>query len=163
MTTPLIILALLGSPFLVSRIWGKVTGNTVDVKKTGLVGLALAFAYFASEHFIQTEPLAAMLPPWVPERIAIIYATGLIEWGAGPGAVDPRAIGRIAGWCCIAVLVLFFPANVYAAIHQVGPGGHTWGPEYLLIRGPLQIVLIFWTFRFAISKPPESTDPSAPT
>ena len=136
------------------------TGNPVDMRMAGLVSLALAFAYFAAGHFIQTEPLAAMLPPWLPERIAIIYATGLIEWSLALALLIPR-YRRIAGWCCIAVLVLFFPANVYAAINHFGPGGHLWGAEYLLIRGPLQVVLIFWTFHFAISEPSEKA--AAPT
>ena len=80
MTTPLIILALLGSPFLVSRIWGKATGNPIDVKTAGVVGLALAFAFFASGHFIQAEPLAAMLPPALVIIIfQRMFIKGLVE------------------------------------------------------------------------------------
>ena len=31
-----------------------------------------------------------------------------------------------------AVLVLFFPANIYAAINHIPMGGHAWGPVYRL-------------------------------
>ena len=41
---------------------------------------------------------------------------------------------------------MFFPANIYAAFNSIGLGGHQWGPIYLLIRAPLQIILIAWAY-----------------
>jgi len=35
----------------------------------------------------------------------------------------------------------------------VGMGGHLWGPVYLLIRVPLQLLLIGWSYWFAVSRP----------
>jgi hypothetical protein len=32
-------------------------------------------------------------------------------------------------------------------------GGHTWGPVYLLIRAPLQALLVAWTWWFAVRTP----------
>jgi uncharacterized membrane protein len=51
------------------------------------------------------------------------------------------------------MLVLFFPANIYAAFTRVDMGGHAWGPVYLLIRAPLQLVLIGWAYGFVARKP----------
>jgi uncharacterized membrane protein len=56
----------------------------------------------------------------------------------------------VAGWLGAALLVLFFPANVYAAIHHVPQGGHSWGPIYLLVRAPLQLMILFWDDWFVI-------------
>ena len=63
------------------------------------------------------------------------------------------ATRHLAGFAAIAILVLFFPANVYAAFAQVEMGGHAWGPVYLLIRAPLQALLIAWTWWFAVRAP----------
>jgi uncharacterized membrane protein len=51
------------------------------------------------------------------------------------------------------VLILFFPANIYAAINHIPLGGHAWGPAYLLIRAPLQAIILFWVYWFTIRQP----------
>jgi uncharacterized membrane protein len=43
-----------------------------------------------------------------------------------------------------------FPVNVYAAVNQIPMGGHAWGPVYLLIRAPLQAILLVWVYWFTI-------------
>ena len=50
------------------------------------------------------------------------------------------------------VLMLFFPANIYAAIQHVPMGGHAWGPVYLLVRAPLQAAILLWVYRFTIRR-----------
>jgi len=54
----------------------------------------------------------------------------------------------------VLVFVVFFPANIYAALQGVGLGGHQWGAIYLLIRAPLQLILIAWAYFLCIKKPP---------
>ena len=44
------------------------------------------------------------------------------------------------------MLILFLPANVYAAIQQVPFGGHGNGPLYLLVRVPFQLLVIAWVW-----------------
>jgi len=89
--------------------------------------------------------MVEMLPPWVPFRLALVYLTGLLELLIGIGLFLPR-YQVFAGKVAIVVFVVFFPANVYAALNGIGLGGHQWGPIYLLIRGPLQIILIAWAY-----------------
>jgi hypothetical protein len=48
------------------------------------------------------------------------------------------------------MLVLFVPANVYAAIYHVPQGGHAWG---LLIRAPLQLIILLWIYWFRLGNP----------
>jgi hypothetical protein len=38
--------------------------------------------------------------------------------------------------------------GVYAAANSLGMGGHQWGPIYLLIRAPLQLLLILGILAF---------------
>lgn len=148
MTTPIIVLVLLIGPYLVCRFLGRRRGNATLADFGGALGLGLAFSFFGVGHFAMTAPMSDMLPSWIPNRTALIYATGLLEFALA-GAVVARPSRRAAGWACIGVLVGFFPANVYAAINHIGMGGHAWGPVYLLIRGPLQLLLIFWAYHFA--------------
>jgi uncharacterized membrane protein len=146
MTTPIVILALLTLPYLGLLLWNRVAGRTIEPASGAAVGLSLVFLFFGLGHFVQTASLAAMLPPWVPQRVLLIYITGALEWTL---AVLLLTRWRAAAaWACIAVLVLFFPANIYAAFNRVEMGGHSWGPVYLLIRAPLQLILIAWAYWF---------------
>jgi uncharacterized membrane protein len=123
-----------------------------DGRGAAAVGLGLLFVFTSFGHFIQTAPMALMLPPWVPARVPLVYATGVLELAIAAGFFVPRA-RRLAGWAAAAVLVLFLPANVYAALNHVPMGGHAWGPQYLLIRVPLQIMILLWVYWFAIRRP----------
>jgi uncharacterized membrane protein len=93
--------------------------------------------------------MAQMLPPWVPARTFLVYATGVLEFAIAAGFLMPRT-SRLTGWVAAAVLVLFFPANIYAAFHHVRMGGHAEGPVYLFIRAPLQLIILFWVYWFTI-------------
>ena len=151
MTTPLIILAILVLPLAIARLSATRSGARIDARLGGVVGLSMSFVFFGVGHFAQTQPMSEMLPAWVPMRVPLIYVTGLLEWGLAAALLTHR-YRRLAGWACIAVLVLFFPANIYAALNSVGMGGHQWGPVYLLIRAPLQLILIGWTYWFTLRK-----------
>ena len=86
-----------------------------------------------------------MLPPWVPFRLMLVYFTGLLELLIGIALFLPK-YQLTAAKAAIVVFVIFFPANIYSALNGIGLGGHQWGPIYLLIRGPLQLILIAWAY-----------------
>jgi uncharacterized membrane protein len=115
----------------------------------GRISLALLFAFTGVGHFVKTEPMVQMLPEWVPLRTELVVATGVLELLGALGLLVP-ATSRAAGLCLLAFLVLVFPANVYAAWNEVPMGGHEAGLVYLWIRGPLQVLLIGWTYVFAV-------------
>lgn len=150
MAIPLVILAILCVPLAVAFTLVRYRRKG-DWRIGGTVGLALAFVFFGIGHFVQTEDMATMLPPWVPQRTALIYATGVLEWLLALGLLVPRT-RRAAGWGCLTVLIAFFPANVYAALNHAGTGGHQWGPIYLVIRTPLQLILIVWAYWFGVKR-----------
>ena len=105
--------------------------------------------FFAIGHGVKTAGMVEMLPPWVPMRVALVYITGLLELFIAVILFIPR-FQVLGAKIAIAVLVVFFPANIYAAFHSIGLGGHLWGPVYLLIRAPLQLLLIAWAYCLCI-------------
>ena len=107
------------------------------------IGLGLAFCYFALGHFVVTRDLVDMLPPWVPQRALLIQVTGSLEAVIAIGLFTPR-YRRLAGIAAAIVLIVFFPANIYAALHHTGVGEHKLGPSYLWVRAPLQLFLLLW-------------------
>ena len=145
MKTPLIILSLLTGPWLLAQL--VFPGDALRTDHFGLAGVVLAFTFFGIGHFAKTEQMVDMLPPQIPFRRAIVLATGVLEFALALAVALPVTRGA-AGLACVAVLIGFFPANIYAAIHRRGGGGHDWGPAYLLVRFPLQVILVLWCLAF---------------
>lgn len=148
MTTPVLMLLILTLPWLVSRFALR-RRDADDLRGAAAMGLVLLFLFTASGHFLQAAPMVQMLPPWVPAREALVYATGVLEIAIALALFTRRF--RLAGaWSAAAVLVGFFPANVYAALLHVPMGGHAWGPVYLLVRAPLQLFILWWIWNFLL-------------
>ncbi|GAB3112762.1 hypothetical protein G8770_18675 [Aestuariicella hydrocarbonica] len=150
MITPLIIIGLLVLPVSLAAGLSLLRQQPVRLIPYTYWGLGIAFMYFALGHVVKTDAMVTMLPPWVPMREALIYTTGLLELVIGLALWVPRW-QRAAAKCAIAVFILFFPANVYAALNSIGLGGHQWGPVYLFIRAPLQLLLIGWACLLCLS------------
>ena len=138
-----IIAGLLIAPSLVALAIGG------DVDWAARLGLALVFAFAALGHFVKTDAMAEMLPPSVPRRRALIQVSGIFELLLAMLLLAwPKA--RLLGLTIIGFLVAIFPANVYAAFQRISFGGHSAGPIYLLVRAPVQLLLILWTYWFVV-------------
>nr|WP_233709933.1 hypothetical protein [Aestuariicella albida] len=136
---------------LVSVIRGKpLPASLAEFHPCACWGLGVAFLFFSMGHVVQTAGMIEMLPPWMPWRESLVYATGALEMAIGLALFIPRW-QLLAAKLAAVVLIVFFPANVYAALNSVGLGGHQWGPVYLLIRGPLQLLLLGWTWFLCIA------------
>lgn len=145
MLTPIIILLLLSSPLCIAFVSSKFGNNPLNVTRYACWGLGIAFMFFFIGHLVKAEGMVEMLPPWIPFRLGLIYITGLLELLIGIALFLPR-YQVLAAKLAIVVFVVFFPANIYSALNSIGLGGHQWGPVYLLIRGPLQVILIAWAY-----------------
>jgi uncharacterized membrane protein len=150
MFTPILMLLILTLPSLAHRAWAGWRGR-VPSPSAAAWGPGLLFLFTASGHFVQTGPMVQMLPPWVPAREMLVYATGVLEIVIALGFFSSRW-RRASGWAAMAVLVGFFPANIHAAFEHVPMGGHAWGPAYLLIRAPLQLAILGWIW-FLVLRP----------
>lgn len=134
----IILLAVLVGPRLISR-----------KEDAGAFGAALLFLVTGVGHFVMTAEMAGMLPWWVPMRTQIVQATGVLELALA-AALLIRATRPFAGWTALAMLVAFFPANIYASLTYSPMGGGLMGPLYLLVRGPVQLVFLFWIYHFCV-------------
>lgn len=159
MVTPIIILLLLTTPLAIAFAFSKLNNSHVNIQKYACWGLGIAFIFFFVGHFIKTSGMVEMLPPWLPLRVELVYLTGIIELAIGITLFMPKYQITAAKFGILAFIV-FFPANVYAAMNGIGLGGHQWGPVYLLIRAPLQIILIAWAYFLCVKTNHNSMQPS---
>lgn len=72
MTTPIIMLVLMMMPYLIVRVLSALTRRDYDVRSAAAIGLGILFTFTGIGHFIQTAPMAQMLPPWVPARVLLV-------------------------------------------------------------------------------------------
>lgn len=144
--TLLFLLLLLVGPYLVLTLLGKSNSTfQIAAPKRARVGLSLFFLFTSIGHFIKTEAMAEMLPPFVPYRSGLIYLTGILELLGGVGVWIP-GLTRLTGLLLILMLIGILPSNIYSAINRVDFGGHGAGPAYLLVRIPFQLFVIWWTY-----------------
>jgi uncharacterized membrane protein len=151
-TTPVIMLVLMITPYLTAHGLSRVTRRNFSARSAAAIGLGALFMFTGIGHFIQTEPMSKMLPPWVPAPVFLVYLTGILEFAIAAGFFIPR-LRRLTGFVAAALLVLLFPANIYAAANHVPMGGHASGLEYLLVRAPLQVIIWLWVYWFTIRQP----------
>jgi uncharacterized membrane protein len=109
-------------------------------------------------HFVVPELYVQIVPPFLPEPLALVYLSGLAEIAVGLGVLYPRT-RRYAAWGTVALLLAIFPANVYMATSGVVVEGMPGGgdPSELVRWGrlPLQAVLIAWALWY--TRPPADT------
>ncbi len=120
-----------------------------DRAKAGQIAIAVVFAFTALGHFVKQEEMMAMLPPTLPARRAAVVLSGGLELLLAIGVVLP-AFTKPVGLMICAFLVIVTPVNIYSALKRVDFGGHAGGPTYLWVRLPLQLLLLFWTYWFAV-------------
>ena len=144
--TLLFLLLLLLGPYLLLTLLGRwIVRFRIASSKRARVGLSLFFVITASQHFINTQPMAAMIPPAIPYRTEIVYLTGVLELLGAIGVWIPRLV-RLTGLLLILMLIAILPANLYSAINRIEFGGHGAGVAYLLVRIPFQLFVMWWTY-----------------
>ncbi|MFY1824897.1 hypothetical protein ACN47A_03210 [Myxococcus fulvus] len=101
-------------------------------------GLATMFLMTGGAHFIgMREELIRMVPPLLPEPGLIITVTGVLELLGAAGLLWRRT-APLAAACLSALLVLMFPANVYAALAGVLTSPY----DQLVPRTAMQVVFL---------------------
>ena len=100
------------------------------------------FVFAGIMHFVIPRTYEAIVPPQLPSRRAIVYASGVAEIVGGAGTMHPRT-RRLASLWSVATLLAVFPANVNMALNADRfrvPGGRA----ALWLRLPVQAVFIRW-------------------
>jgi uncharacterized membrane protein len=103
--------------------------------------LGIFFIGAGVNHFVHTRFYLAIMPPYVPWPLFLVYLSGVLEGGFGLLVLIPR-FTRVAAWGLILVMIGVFPANVHMALH---PSSYpSIQPLVLWLRLPLQILFIVW-------------------
>ncbi|MFO0746756.1 MAG: DoxX family membrane protein [Myxococcota bacterium] len=112
-----------------------------------LGALSLVFVGVGTLHFVRPDDFVAIIPPFLPAPLLLVYVSGVAEIGLGLAVLHPRT-RRLAAWGLVALLIAVYPANIYHAVADVPVGGSHAPLVYHVVRLPLQLVLIWWAWRF---------------
>ena len=107
--------------------------------------LSVFFILAGLNHFITPGVYLQMMPPYLPWPGGLIEISGVAEIAGGFGILYPP-LRAAAAWGLILLLIAVFPANIQAAISGMSLGGKPIAHSILLIRLPLQLLLIYWVF-----------------
>ncbi len=120
------------------------------ISKKKLIALwvfALSLIAVGVMHFVRSDWFVAIMPPYIPYHLAMVYISGVAEIVGGVGLLLERT-RRLAAWGVIALLIAVFPANIHMAMNHVVPPGMEVSPTALYLRllfQPLMIWLVWWT------------------
>ncbi len=112
-------------------------------KRIALFALAAAFVFAGVNHFVNPDFYTAIMPPYLPAHLELVYLSGVFEIVGGVGVLVGR-VRSLAGWGLIALLVAVFPANLHMALHPEQFPDVT--SLALYARLPFQIVFIAWAY-----------------
>ena len=96
-------------------------------------------------HFISTDFYLSIMPPYLPWRLPLVYASGVAETALG-ALLLVRRWSRIAAWGLILLLIAVFPANLHMALNAELYS--QFSPTLLWLRLPLQGLLIAWAYLY---------------
>ena len=89
------------------------------IVKTGVRYVTgLFFVYVGVLHFVTPAVFVGIVPPYLPEPLALVYISGVFEILGGIGLLIPR-VRRLAAWGLLALLVAVYPANIHMLVNDV--------------------------------------------
>ncbi len=113
------------------------------MKRGFLYLMAILYMIAGVIHFLHPAQYVAIMPPWLPYPLALVYISGACESVFGLLLI-PAATRRIGAWLIIALLIAIFPANIQMMLNY----RHAHNPELwaTILRLPLQGLLIWWAW-----------------
>lgn len=138
--------------FLISNLVIRQYKGDMDYYLAGKLALAATLLFTSLGHLIYTKGMVLMLPDFIPLKKEIIYVTGLLEVMGAFGLFIP-SLSRLTGMLLIVFFILILPTNIYANMRHLNYETATFdgkGPGYLWFRIPFQLLLIGWTYYFAL-------------
>jgi uncharacterized membrane protein len=106
----------------------------------GLLGVS------GTAHFLATDGFARIVPRWLGNADAWVYASGVAELALAGGLLHPRT-RRAAAYATAGLFVAVFPANVKMAL-DAGDASAAYR-AVVYARLPLQVPLIGWALWIA--------------
>ena len=111
------------------------------VKRIGLWLLGVFYLFAGVMHFWRPDFYIQIMPPYLPAHRELVELSGVAEFALGLamlvlGVRVPR-VRRWTAWGIIALLVAVFPANIHAALNDIGGTG-----VWAWVRLPFQALFI---------------------
>jgi uncharacterized membrane protein len=102
---------------------------------------AVAYALAGFNHLMNPAFYLRIIPPDLPGPGWLNLVSGLAEIVLGVFLLAEPRVRALAAWGLVALLVAVFPANVYAALANVGDAG-----ALAWVRLPFQALFIVWAW-----------------
>jgi uncharacterized membrane protein len=121
--------------------------NTTRLQWLTRAVIGLSFAAIGVLHFVDPAPFVAIVPPYLPWHLELVYVSGFFEILGGVGLIYPRT-RRLAAWGLVALLIAVYPANIHMLVNEVYTEGMPREKWLLWARMPLQLVFaigVLWT------------------
>lgn len=120
--------------------------STSNRRKEILRGIfAVCIIIVGITHFIRPEQYARIVPPQLPNPVALVYISGFFEILGGIGLTIPF-VSVAAAWGLIALFIAVFPANINMAVNNIHIEGIPHNQILYWVRLPFQAVLIAWAY-----------------
>ena len=111
---------------------------------TTITWIAVFFVFAGAMHFICPRRYLEIMPPWIPKPEFWVYFTGVGEIVGGAGILIEQT-RWLSGWGLIALLIGVLPANIQMLLRERWRGSR-WKIMALILRLPLQFLLIRWVY-----------------
>ena len=112
-------------------------------RKVALLALSAFFVAAGTNHFVNPDFYVAIVPPYLPAHLELVYASGVFEILGGIGVLVP-SVRALAGWGLVLLLAAVFPANLHMALHpELFSDLSTFA---LYARLPFQVLLVAWAY-----------------
>lgn len=109
--------------------------------------MAIIYIIAGLNHFRNPRLYLKIIPPYLPNPKAVNLISGLAEIVLGVVLLIPF-LTSIAAWGVIALLIAVFPTHIYMYQNpKARMGLPLWA---LILRMPLQLVLIYWAYQYTI-------------
>ncbi len=96
-------------------------------------------------HFASPHGFESIVPGFLGSPAFWVGVSGAVELGCAFGLAF-RPTRRLAGWACVILFVVVFPANIKMAVDAVNGDGNV---LVSMLRLPLQIPLVLWALYIA--------------
>lgn len=107
--------------------------------------MAVLYVLAGANHFRSPRMYSRIIPPAFSNPKTLVIISGIAEIILGILLIIPRT-SKWAAWGIVILLIAVFPANVYMVTNKkAGFGLPKW---LLLLRLPLQLLLIYWAYLY---------------
>ena len=108
--------------------------------------LAIFFVVAGILHFVFQQAYVRVMPPYLPFPAALVVISGIAECLGGLGVLM-EGLRRWAGFGLLLLCLAVLPANVQMLIDATDAGKEGWIIALLILRLPLQPLLMWWIWR----------------